>query len=230
MKSRNGKCASSVARCSRHCTSVTPLTGSSQRVLPWSAAGRSAACSAVPPLREMKRKFSSCSQYQSDVSSVRLRKRASLSRSAASASASLRFMLWVPQPAGKPGWPVRTESVRRGAAVRRLFACKLHACGGPPARAGLLRRGVAGGELFERQIALLVLVELVELGCDGRQARCFFFRQLAVVVGVGAGERAFGGGLALGRCIGRHLGLGAGAEGEAGEQCGRESAASQSRA
>jgi len=40
----------------------------------------------TPPYRRVKRRLSSCSQYQSVDSSVRLRKRSSLSRSASSAA------------------------------------------------------------------------------------------------------------------------------------------------
>src|SRR5437868_1407952 len=95
--------------------------------------------------------------------------------------------------------------------------------------------GVGGRELLGGQVALLVLVELVELGRDGRNARSFFLGQLAVVIGVGLREGGIcrSGRRRLGRCIGRRLarvgGLCRSSEGEAGDHGADEDASERKR-
>jgi hypothetical protein len=61
--------------------------GNSQRCLPMCDSGLMPPRASVGPVVATKRRSASCSQYQSEESSVRLRKRSSLSRSACSALA-----------------------------------------------------------------------------------------------------------------------------------------------
>src|SRR5262249_28495951 len=63
------------------------MFSSSQRVFPTEDSPEYPVKSSSRPDKYLKRRFSSCSQYQSDETSVRLRKRASLLRSSPSASA-----------------------------------------------------------------------------------------------------------------------------------------------
>src|SRR5438876_418841 len=83
-KSRNGLRAVRSALCAVHWSSVTPMAGSSQRVFPQSPLKRAEIAEGTTPECETKRRFSSCSQYQSEARSVRLRKRSAVVRRCAS--------------------------------------------------------------------------------------------------------------------------------------------------
>ncbi len=83
----NGWRASRTALCCSQLWPMISVIGSSQRRLPICAAGEMPPRDSVAPPVATKRSSASCSQYQSEESSIRLRKRASLSRSACSAFA-----------------------------------------------------------------------------------------------------------------------------------------------
>src|SRR5258706_555245 len=85
-KSRNGSCRSSCALCAAQSASLRFSAGWSQRLRPMKAAASSPVRSPMRRDMNLRPKFSSCSQYQSEESCVRLRKRASLSRTASSAA------------------------------------------------------------------------------------------------------------------------------------------------
>ena len=83
-KSRKGSCRASCARWRSQSASVRLSAGWSQRLRPRYAAASRPVFSIVD--MKVSRNCSSCSQYQSEESAVRLRKRASLSCNALSAA------------------------------------------------------------------------------------------------------------------------------------------------